>query len=83
VETVEKITPKDTSKGIQITPSFTNLEQKMVNIMELNSTITRKDLAEMLGIGVDTVKEYLKRLKRKGVLNRIGNNRNGYWEITI
>jgi ATP-dependent DNA helicase RecG len=49
--------------------------------MELNSTITRKELADKLEIGLDTVKEYLERLKHKGILKRIGNNRSGYWNI--
>jgi ATP-dependent DNA helicase RecG len=49
--------------------------------MELHSTITRKELAKMLEMGLDTVKEYLERLKHKGILKRIGNNRSGYWKI--
>jgi predicted transcriptional regulator len=47
--------------------------------VDLKSTITRKELAERLEVGMDTVKEYLGKLKHKGILMRIGNNR----EVTI
>jgi len=34
-----------------------------------------------LGISEDVVKEYTAKLKQKGILVRVGNNRTGYWEI--
>jgi predicted HTH transcriptional regulator len=37
----------------------------------------------MLEISVETVKEYIDNLKNKGLLQRTGNNRTGYWKINI
>ena len=31
--------------------------------------------------GRDTVKEHIERLKRDGILSRIGSNKSGYWKI--
>ncbi len=42
-----------------------------------------RKIAEALGIGIDTVKEYIKRLKDKGVLMRRGKTSAGYWEVLV
>ena len=39
-------------------------------------------MAKELGIGSDTVKEYLQKLKRKRYIERIGGNTNaGKWQL--
>jgi predicted HTH transcriptional regulator len=70
--------PKDTPKD---TPNITQGEEKMLLLIRKNSKITREELATELGISVNTVKPFIRNLKNKGILIRIGNNRNGYWEI--
>jgi ATP-dependent DNA helicase RecG len=79
----EKVNKKEDGDGVTppITPPITELVQKIIDMVGLKSTITRKELAEILEVGMDTVKEYLEKLKHKGVLMRIGNNRSGYWKI--
>ncbi len=67
-----------------ITPSInekvaiTELELKIFNLIKANQKITRKQIAEELGIGFYTVKEYVNKLKKKGFISRIGT-KNGYW----
>ncbi|OGJ20665.1 hypothetical protein A3K73_05830 [Candidatus Pacearchaeota archaeon RBG_13_36_9] len=67
----------------QITPQkiITELEQKILNLIIKNPRISRKQISTSLDIGEDTVKEYLERLKQKGILRRIGPDKGGYWEI--
>ena len=43
--------------------------------------LSSSELAALLSIGRDTVKEYLGRLKRKGVLVREGAPRSGNWVV--
>jgi len=43
--------------------------------------MTRKELAVELNISEETVKEYLERLRRKGLLVRRGGRKEGYWEV--
>ena len=45
-------------------------------------TLTDSNLANELGIGRGPVKEYLRRLKAKGVLVREGSTRTGRWRLT-
>ncbi|MCK4357984.1 MAG: winged helix-turn-helix transcriptional regulator [Candidatus Cloacimonetes bacterium] len=70
-------------KSPQITPqkTITVLEDKIINEIYNDPKITRVKIASKLYISSDTVKEYLKRLKRKGLLQRVGSDRNGYWKI--
>ncbi|MCJ7624962.1 MAG: winged helix-turn-helix transcriptional regulator, partial [Anaerolineaceae bacterium] len=67
----------------QITPqiNLTSLENNIVNEIIKNPAITRKQIASNLGISPETVKEYLEKLKKKGLLRRIGAARGGYWEV--
>jgi ATP-dependent DNA helicase RecG len=64
-----------------ITPPITDLERKLLDIIWQNPKGSREEFAGKLGISTGVVKEYINRLKQKGVLKRQGNNRTGYWEI--
>jgi len=46
-----------------------------------NKSITQKELALNLSLSVNTVKEYITKLKKENKLLRIGSDRNGYWEV--
>lgn len=60
---------------------ITPLERKIIEKIKNNTTITQKQIAEQLGIGFTTVREYIGKLKQKGVLTRIGPDKGGYWKI--
>jgi len=60
---------------------LTVLEEKIFEEIKQASRISRRLIAESLDIGVDKVKEYINRLKKKGILRRIGKTSKGYWKI--
>ncbi|WP_386686435.1 ATP-binding protein [Lonepinella sp. MS14437] len=65
-----------------ITPPITELENRLLEVIVVkNGLVTRKEIAQALNIGVDVVKEYMNRLKNKGLLKRVGSNRSGYWIV--
>ena len=77
---LEKVTPQISP---QISPQIvTELERKILAQIKDKATISRAELSNKLALSEDTVKEYLKRLKSKGLLKRIGPDRGGHWEIT-
>ena len=85
-ETVEKGDQKTSENTPQITPQITpqkptELEQKILNVIKEKSTASRVDISKKLKISEDTVKEYLEKLKKKGLLKRIGPDKGGSWEI--
>jgi len=69
-------------KTPQITPQKpTALEERILEELRKKPRVTRKELATLLEISEETVKEYLERLRRKGLLIRRGGRKGGYWEI--
>ena len=66
----------------QTTPQthLTELESKILELIKKDNSISRKDISEKLDIGEDTIKEYLIRLKKKGVLAREGTYK-GVWIV--
>ncbi|NOQ56068.1 MAG: winged helix-turn-helix transcriptional regulator [Nanohaloarchaea archaeon] len=66
---------------VQVTPQVTALEVKIINIIKKDNKISIREIAELLEISSDTVKEYIKRLKDKDILIRKGKTSAGYWEL--
>ena len=80
----------DTQTGIQIdtqvdtlidTLNITEGERKLLHLIYNNNNITREEISEQLNISINTVKKFILKLKQKGVLERVGNNKTGYWKI--
>ncbi|MCK4643351.1 putative DNA binding domain-containing protein [bacterium] len=71
-----QVTPQD-ENGIHLT----KLETKILDLIKSNNRISRKQIAVELGISPDTVKEYIRRLRDKKVIDREGKTRSGKWII--
>ena len=61
--------------------NITETEIKIIELIQQNSQITRLELANTLKINESTIKRNINKLKNKGILKRIGANKNGHWEI--
>jgi len=77
-EPVEKVTDRVTEK---VTDRVTENQSLILKGMKENKQITSKKLAEIVGISERKIKGNIKLLKNKGLLNRIGPDRGGYWEV--
>ena len=66
-------------KGIEKTTQKTT--QKIIEALTKKSDITQKELAELIGITEDGIKYHITRLRKKGILKRIGPDKGGHWEI--
>ncbi|MBI5307947.1 MAG: winged helix-turn-helix transcriptional regulator [Planctomycetes bacterium] len=55
--------------------------QKIIEAIAKKSDITQKELAVVIGITEDGVKYHITRLRKKGVIKRIGPDKGGHWEI--
>ena len=51
--------------------------------MSENPLITQKDMAEQMGLTEDGIFYQIKKLKAKGVLDRIGSTKTGRWVVLI
>lgn len=70
--------PKTTLK---LPTHYPETAQSIVEFILENPSITRQELAEMVGLSVDGVKYHLARLKKDGLVRRVGPARGGRWEV--
>ncbi|CAN5490676.1 helix-turn-helix domain-containing protein [soil metagenome] len=66
--TTPKTTPKTTQKKILV-------------LLKAQPSITRKELAERIGITLDGVKYHLAKMAAAGVVRHVGSARAGHWEV--
>ena len=65
---------KDVTKDISI-------EVKILALLKENASITTTEMAERLSVNRRTIQRGLDVLKGKGIIERKGGKRYGYWEI--
>ncbi len=66
----------------QLSVKLSVTEIKTLELLIEDPGYTMQQLAEKMNVSRKTVSGYLKSLKNKGVIERIGDNKNGHWEIT-
>ncbi len=79
IETTQKTTLETTQKSTQKT---TQKQQEILAYLKDHPTAGRQEVAlNVGGITEDGIKANLKALRQKGLLNRIGPAKGGYWEV--
>lgn len=75
-ETIINTTQKTTQKKIN------NSQKKIIELIKENPSVTRKEMAEKIGISADGIKYNLNKLKQTNILTRVGSDRSGTWKIS-
>ena len=52
-----------------------------MTLIKQNNQISAKQLAKSLSVSDRTIERDIEKLKKQGKLKRIGNEKNGYWEM--
>ena len=68
-------------KTTQKTTQKKSTKHEIIDILKQSPSITRKELAKILGKSESTIKEHLARLKNDGIITRVGSDRSGRWKI--
>lgn len=58
-------------------------ERKILSLITKNKHITIKELSENVRISTTAVDKNIAKLKKEGIIKRVGPAKGGYWEITI
>jgi ATP-dependent DNA helicase RecG len=74
----KKFTEKDTEKD---TEKVTEKQKIIIDNIINNPNITTEELALILGINLRNTKNNIAKLKSRGILERIGADKGGYWKI--
>ena len=70
---------QETTKSTKKTTK--NTQQKILDEIRNNPTVTRIQLAEIVGISPDGIKKQIEKLKAANKIKRIGHKKGGHWEI--
>ena len=65
----------------KVTDRVTDKEQEIIFLLLEDAGYTMPQLAEKLNISRKTVAARLKVLKEKGIIERVGSDRKGYWKV--
>ena len=63
------------------TTQKTTTRDQLIELLRENRKMTRNEIALILGKSQNTIKEHLSRLKSEGRVERVGSDRDGYWEV--
>lgn len=70
----DAITNEDDNENIII-------RNRIIELIKANPIITREQLAREIGKGTTTIYRIFKKLKKKGIIERVGAKRNGCWKV--
>ena len=74
----ERDTVRDTVKD---TVKLTGNQRGIMTAVKGNPSITAKELSLILGINLRNTKNNISKLKKKGLLKRIGPDKGGCWKV--
>ena len=57
------------------------IQNKIYELIVSNRFITQNEIVDILGVSIRTVKRNFKILTDNNIIERIGSNKKGYWEI--
>lgn len=74
-------TEKDLQGTKKFLEKFLENERKILEKISESPNITQTELSNILGITTRAVRKTMKNLKDKGIIERVGSDRKGYWKI--
>lgn len=63
--------------------SLTSADKRLLKLIASNTSISQSEMAEALKWKIGKVKYYINKLKRKGIIQRVGSKQKGYWNLLI
>jgi len=72
---------KATEKATETTNNLTKNQILIIEEIKINPYITSYQIAQIIGIRDDNVRKNLMQLKSRGIIERVGAAKDGYWKI--
>lgn len=57
------------------------MQEKLIELIAENPTITRQEMADIVGKSLATVKNNLSMLKKREIIKYVGSTKTGHWVI--
>lgn len=68
--------------GERVGEKLTSNQQKIMELIRKHKDISARELSKQVGISQRKTEDKLAKLKKKGILKRVGPDKGGRWEIT-
>lgn len=65
----------------KVTVKVTVNQKKIIASIKGNPYLTQSELAEIIGITLKSIKSNMKKLQDQGIIRRIGDDKNVFWEV--
>jgi fido (protein-threonine AMPylation protein) len=66
---------------MQVDATTRKTTRKILSALQNNLSATRKELAAVIGISEEGIKWNLNKLRKEGLIIRVGGDRGGYWKV--
>ena len=81
-EFLKRLTDKDTNRVTdKVINEVTDNQQAILKLISENKNISANEMASIIKISKRKVLQNILNLKQNGFIERVGNNRIGYWKI--
>ena len=60
---------------------LSDIQEKIVNLINENPKITRRELSERTNINTSALQKHIEKLKQQGIISREGADFGGYWKV--
>lgn len=67
--------------NVQINKVLTEQEQQVFLLINSNTSITKEEMASRLDKSTKTIQRTIASLLDKGIVERVGSNKTGYWRV--
>lgn len=67
--------------NVHIAENLSEMEQVVFNLIYNNAAITKNEISLRTGKSARTVQRIISSLTKKGIIIRVGSNKNGHWEV--
>ena len=81
LNTIEEIISTEKRVTKKVTIKVTINQQKIIDAIKSNPYVTQEELAGIIGITKKSITANMKKLQDRGLIKRIGANKNGHWQV--
>ena len=76
IETTQETTQKTTQEVKKL-----STKEKIILKLKEDGTLTREELAKLIGVSSNAIKQHLSKLKNEDKIKRVGSTKAGYWKV--
>ncbi len=78
-----KETEKDAGLAERLVEGLVESQKAILRMVEKKPTISKKEMAVIIGISATALDKNIEKLKKKGLLQRVGAAKGGHWKIVL